>query len=79
MKDSNGKEKILSSQEKSLICLQNIVQIISEKRITEKNFTYLQNYANYLERNKITEKDAMMQTLYPYIQRSWMGAFEIID
>jgi ABC-type multidrug transport system fused ATPase/permease subunit len=79
MKDSNGKEKILSSQEKSLICLQNIVQIISEKRITEKNFTYLQNYANYLERNKITEKDAMMQALYPYIQRSWMGAFEIID
>lgn len=78
-KMEDGKDAIITSQQKNLICLQNIAQIITEKGVSSTKFAFLQNYANYLEKNKITDKKEIIEALYPYIQRSWMASFEILD
>jgi len=77
LKDENGNTRGISPTEKVNFCAKVIGQIISENRVTEKDFSYLQPLAEYVVSKKPQNENDYVQLITPYISRTWMAAFEI--
>lgn len=77
IQDTEGNTRAIVPAEKTKFCAKVIGQIISENRVTEKEFTYLQPLAQYVVSRKPKTEDDYVNLITPYIGRTWMAAFEL--
>lgn len=77
-KDEAGNLRGISPSDKTNFCGKVLAQIITENRVTDKDFTYLQPLAQYVVSKKPKDEDAAVSLILPYIGRTWMAAFEIL-
>lgn len=76
-KDDKGNEITINRGEKQFKCYNHILELIKNKKITDKNYSYLIPLTKYLDNNPPKDQNEMLRIFQSYVNHGWLVLFKI--
>ncbi len=79
VKNEKGEVRAIAANSKLKLCQENLAQIIFEKRVSDTQFPFLKDLSAAVLAKSPSSAEQIQTMIAPYVERSWMAAFEIIN